>query len=359
MPRKISALFFCLVAVHGFAQQKPSLKKPAVWHFAISGDSRNCGDIVMPAIAAGAIRDQAEFYWHLGDLRAIYDFDQDFKQLATSQGKQPSILDYESRAWNDFIENQILPFGSVPFFLGIGNHETVPPKTRAEFVTQFADWLNAPVLSDQRLKDDPKDHRLRPYYHWIKDGIDFINLDNASQDEFNPDQMKWVEAIFSRDKIDSAIRTVIVGMHEALPESISAGHSMNESPQGVATGRQVYQDLLKLRDETHKNVYVLASHSHFFMDGIFNTDYWRTHGGVLPGWIVGTAGAVRYALPPDSGNAKIAMTNVYGYLLGTAGREDGTIQFEFKQLQEQDIPADVMQRYTPAFVHECFAGNRR
>ena len=93
-----------------------------VWHFAVSGDSRNCGDVVMPTIAAGAIRDQAQFYWHLGDLRAIYDFDQDFKQLATSQGKSLRILDYENVAWDDFIQNQVVPFGSVPFFLGIGNH---------------------------------------------------------------------------------------------------------------------------------------------------------------------------------------------------------------------------------------------
>ena len=313
----------------------------------------------MPAIAAGAIRDQAEFYWHLGDLRAIYDFDQDFRQLATRQGKELSILDYESQAWNDFIQNQTAPFGSMPFFLGIGNHETVSPKTRAEFLTQFADWLNAPVLRDQRLSDDPKDHKLRTYYHWTNGSIDFINLDNASHDQFDADQMKWVEAVLARDKADPAIRTIILGMHAALPDSISAGHSMNEWAEGITSGRQVYQDLLRLRDESRKNVYLLASHSHFFMDGIFNTDYWRSHGGELPGWIVGTAGAVRYPLPPNSADAKIAMTNVYGYLLATAGAEDGTVKFEFKQVQEQDIPAEVVLHYTPVFVHECFTGNRR
>ena len=146
---------------------------------------------------------------------------------------------------------------------------------------------------------------------------------------------------------------------QALPDSISAGHSMNESPQGVISGRQVYEELLKLRDQSHKNVYVLASHSHFFMDGIFNTEYWRAHGGVLPGWIVGTAGAVRYPLPPESADARTAITNVYGYLLATAGADDGNVKFEFKQLQEQDIPADVVQRFTEQFVHECFAANRR
>jgi hypothetical protein len=45
-----------------------------VFRFAVSGDSRNCGDIAMPAIAAGVRKDGAQFYWHLGDYRAIYDF---------------------------------------------------------------------------------------------------------------------------------------------------------------------------------------------------------------------------------------------------------------------------------------------
>ena len=46
-----------------------------VWWFAVSGDSRNCGDVVMPAIAKQVREDGASFYWHLGDFRAIYDFD--------------------------------------------------------------------------------------------------------------------------------------------------------------------------------------------------------------------------------------------------------------------------------------------
>ena len=50
------------------------------WRFVVSGDSRNCGDVVMPAIAAGARTDGAQVYWHLGDLRAIYDFADDMLQ---------------------------------------------------------------------------------------------------------------------------------------------------------------------------------------------------------------------------------------------------------------------------------------
>jgi hypothetical protein len=332
--------------------------RPQTWNFAVSGDSRNCGDIVMPAIAAGAQHDQATFYWHLGDLRAIYDFDQDFKQLVTASGAPLVIIDYQNRAWGDFIENQISPFGGTPFYLGIGNHETIPPKTRTEFIIQFADWLDTPELQQQRLKDNPKDRRLRTYYHWRKGEIDFINLDNASTEQFDRDQMAWIQTVLKADTNDPSLHTIVVGMHEALPDSISKGHSMSESAQGEASGRQVYTMLLDAQNNARKNVYLLASHSHFFMEGIFNTEYWRTHGGVLPGWIIGTAGAVRYALPPTSSDAKAAKTNVYGYLLGTV-HAGGMISFHFQQLKETEIPAPVVTKFGSTLVHECFVGNRQ
>jgi len=316
----------------------------------------------MPAIAAGAVRDNAVFYWHLGDLRKISGPDQDFAQLAKQQGKTPTLQEYQKAAWDDFMDHQIAPFGAMPFFLGIGNHETIPPKTRTEFVAKFEKWLNASEVKDQRLKDDPTDDRVKTYYHWVRGGVDFINLDNASHDQFDTDQLKWFADVLARDQQDASIRTVVVGMHAALPESISSAHSMNEWHEGEVTGQKLYQDLLKLQNDAHKKVYVLASHSHFFMEGIFNTEYWRTHGGVLPGWIVGTAGAERYRLPPKATDAKAAETDVYGYLLATAnphGEAPGTVTLDFKRITEDQIPGDVVHRFTPSFVHECFAGNRK
>ena len=41
--------------------------------------------------------------------------------------------------------------------------------------------------------------------------------------------------------------------------------------------------LLKMQNDAHKTVYVLASHSHYFMEGIFNTPYWKANGGILAG----------------------------------------------------------------------------
>jgi hypothetical protein len=341
---------FCFAAIL-FLTSTSHAQQP--WTFAVSGDSRNCGDIVMPAIAAGVHHDQATFYWHLGDFRAIYDFDEDYRQLSAGS---PLIIDYEKNAWDDFIQNQLAPFAPTPIYLAIGNHELIAPKTRPDYLIQFADWLDTPELQQQRLRDHPKDHRLHTYYHWQRGGIDFITLDNASPDQFDNEQITWFEQVLAADTADSSIATVVVGMHEALPDSIARGHSMSDSPQAEASGRRAYSDLLQLQKSAKKNVYLLASHSHFFMDGIFNTDYLRTNGGVLPGWIIGTAGAVRYPLPSNAADAKVAKTNVYGYLLATVN-PDQTIDFRFHELQEQDIPAEVVTRFTQDFVHRCFVAN--
>src|SRR5438445_159698 len=220
---------------------------PQTWNFAVSGDSRNCGDVVMPAIAADALKHNVAFYWHLGDLRAIYGPDQDFIEEKSREGQPTDLADYEKQAWDDFIENQIKPWGEVPFYVGIGNHETTPPKTRAEFVHHFHEYLDRPDLKEQRLKDDPKATQPKTYFHWMRDGIDFIYLDNATHDQFDPSQMKWIEGVLNRDRKDDSIHTIVVGMHEALPESISANHSMNESPIGIESGRRVYHMLRKLQ----------------------------------------------------------------------------------------------------------------
>ncbi len=334
------------------------------WHFAVSGDSRNCGDVIMPAIAQGASHDQAKFYWHLGDLRAIYDFDEDISQKYKMKAQHLSIAEYEKTAWTDFRQSQVAPFGDISFFLGIGNHETVPDlKDREKFTKEFADLLDSPELKQQREKDgaQQKGPLLPPktYFHWIIDGVDFISLDNATADQFDPEQMSWFESRIMHDASDSAVRAVVVGMHKALPYSSSQGHSMNETPRGEESGRLVYQKLLKLQQDAHKQVYLLASHSHFYMEDIFNTDYWHSNGGVLPGWIVGTAGAHRYALPQPN-SARIAKTNIYGYLLGTVnppGQPAGTLKFQFKEVVEKDVPTAVLDHFTPEFVHWCFAKN--
>ena len=326
------------------------------WSFAVSGDSRNCGDVVMPAIAAGVRADGVKFYWHLGDFRASYDFDQDLLAAPEYRGKHPTISDYQRIEWDDFIAHQLDPFGDTPVFLAIGNHELVPPKMRADYLQQFADWLDTPVIRAQRLSDDPRDHKLRTYYHWIHNGVDFISLDNASLDQFDDGQVAWIERALARDESDSSVRTVVVGMHDALPDSISTGHGMNESAQMERSGRRVYQDLLAFRSKTKKHVYVLASHSHFFIEDAYSDACHSSPETLLPGWIVGTAGAVRYRLPNNLGGAKVAKTDVYGYLLG-AVQPSGEIKFQFREITRDKVPQAVNERYGDQ-VQACFTENK-
>jgi hypothetical protein len=334
----------------------PACAQTDTWKFAVSGDSRNCGDVVMPAIAASVKKAGAEFYWHLGDLRKISGVDEDISHQPEHLAQPLSKAQYLELAWDDFVRSQLQAFGDLPFYLGIGNHETVPPKNHDAFVAQFSKQLDLPILRAQRLKDDPADLQPKSYFHWIERGVDFINLDNATNNEFDPEQLAWFEKTLARDGAHREIHTLVVGMHEALPESLSKNHAMDESAGGRESGLRVYADLLEAQKKNHKQVYVLASHSHYFMDGTFRTAYWNTHGGILPGWIIGTAGAVRYKLPPEAGQARVAVTDVYGSLVGTVDTQD-RVRFDFHRLAESDVPPAVVSRYTPGFVDWCFAEN--
>jgi hypothetical protein len=81
----------------------------------------------------------------------------------------------------------------------------------------------------------------------------------------------------------------------------------------------------------------------------------------LPGWIIGTAGAFRYALPAGAAQAKFAKTHVYGYLLATvsAPRPDDAdpIRFEFREVTETAVPEDVAERFGSEFLHRCYREN--
>lgn len=310
----------------------------------------------MPAIAAGARANHAEFYWHLGDFRAIYRFDQDY--LQEQNAPDPAALNipnYLHNAWKDFIDNQLKPFHTLPVYLAFGNHELIYPMTKPQLLAAFSFWLNAPAIRERRLADHDED--VAGYYHWRKDDIDFITLDNSDND-FDAPQMSWIRRTLDRDESDAALRAVVVGMHEALPESISKDHSMNQTQAGTEHGTAVYQWLIAFKEKTQKPVYVLASHSHYYMAGIFKTQYWRTHGGVLPGWIIGTAGAERYKLPAGGSEADEAKAHVYGYLLATVnGSKTDPIRFEFKELNVSDVPDEVISRFTRKFVEVCWADN--
>jgi len=141
-----------------------------------------------------------------------------------------------------------------------------------------------------------------------------------------------------------------------LPGSVSRLHSMSEGLQGDRSGRETYEALWHAQEAAHKRVYVLASHSHYYMDHIFETPDWK--GRVLPGWIIGTAGAQRYKLPAETTPAQHAETNVHGYLVATAGG-DGAVSFEFERLSLDDLRAVSGSAYPEPLIRWCFEQNHQ
>jgi hypothetical protein len=344
-----------LSAVISGAQSAPSASRAGTWTFIVSGDSRNCGDIVVPTIAAHSTRFSPSFYWHLGDLRAIYKIDEDIAFSNANAGHPLSCELYQRLAWNDFAANQIAAFRDLPVYLGIGNHETIPPKNEDAFRRQFADWLDQATLRRER-EQDKEPAQPEPYFHWVERGVDFIYLDNSTG-SFPDPQLQWLQHRLDSARSNVEVTSVVVGMHEALPDSLASDHSMGDKssgPNSRPSGEKAYKALVNFRDQGHKPVYVLSSHSHFYLENIFASPQLTQNGAKpLPGWIVGTAGAVRYKPPDDAPRAK---TDVYGYLLGTVSA-DGTIQFSFKEVRDTDVPHYVRQRYPAKEVLWCFVHN--
>src|SRR5580704_12114139 len=171
---------------------------PVPWTFAVSGDSRNCGDFVMPAIAAKVKAESDVLYWHLGDFRWMSQPDEDLIAMEYN-GKPPAKEIYQQHAWDDFLTHQMASFGSFPVFLGRGNHETVKPMTREGYVAKFAPYLDRSDVEAQRVKDGEAAAPVGPWYHWTKNGVDFITLDNASKEEFTDAQLHWLRGVLDRD----------------------------------------------------------------------------------------------------------------------------------------------------------------
>ena len=350
-----SALPLCSPFILMFASALTQAQSAdATWTFAVSGDSRNCGDFVMPAIAAKVKAERDVFYWHLGDFRAMSSPDQDMVALLPA-GTQLSKADYQQRAWDDFLEHQIASFGSLPVFLGRGNHETVAPMTRDIYIAKFASFLSRPEIEAQRKADGAASGPVQIWYHFVREGVDFITLDNASHEEFSDAQLRWLRSVLDHDlAMGSGIRAIVVGAHEALPHSTSSNHAMDDRDLGIHTGEMVYNWLFDAQ-AAGKHVYVIASHSHYFSPNIFNTPYWKQRTSVvLPGWVIGSAGAHRYQLPREADKASRA--NIYGYMQGTV-HSDGSIVFALHELSENDLVQSKWPAAPLDAIHECYIHN--
>jgi hypothetical protein len=349
-----SNLVRALIASLVFTALATAQTKDTTWSFAISGDSRNCGDFVMPAIAAKVKAENDAFYWHLGDFRWMSKPDQDLVAMLPSD-KPLSIDEYHRIAWDDFFTHQMAAFGSFPVFLGRGNHETVAPMTREGFIAKFTPLLDRPEIAAQRKADGAEAGPIGPWYHWTRDGVDFITLDNASRDEFSDVQLKWLRGVLDHDLAPgSGIRAIVAGMHEALPHSRGSEHAMDDWDLGERTGDLVYTWFYDAQ-AAGKHVYLFASHSHYYSPNVFNTPYWKQHANhVVPGIIIGSAGAQRYPLPRTADKA--AKSHIYGFVQGVV-HPDGQIDFTLHELSEDDLKQYRWPNAPLDAIHECFVNN--
>jgi calcineurin-like phosphoesterase family protein len=326
----------------------------STWSLAVSGDSRNCGDFVIPAIAEKVKAENDALYWHLGDFRWISQPDEDL--IAMEHAGNPfSKEEYVKMAWDDFLTHQMASFGSFPVFLGRGNHETVKPMTREDYIAKFSSFLDRPEIEAQRKADGADAAPIGPWYHWTHSGVDFITLDNASHDEFSDAQLHWLRSVLDHDLApNSGVTTIIAGMHEALPHSTGSEHAMDDWDEGLRTGELVYiwfYDAMA----AGKHVYLIASHSHYYSPNVFDTPYWKQHSGtVVPGWIIGAAGAHRYQLPKTAKEG--AKTHIYGYMRGIV-RSDGSIDFSLHELSEDDLIHAKWPNAPRDAIHECYIHN--
>jgi hypothetical protein len=345
------------------------------WYFTVSGDSRDCGDLIMPKIAR-AIKDDKtpiEFYWHLGDFRRIFQVDCDYAkrinpqydcQTHSQDPKVPFNESYINGVWTDFINWQVQPLekAGLRVYLGIGNHEvtnyTLEDKTKGQmskgmFQNTFRKWLTWDTLRNQvkaDLKKNIPSRQGETYYHFITRGVDFIYLDNSDGNTFTEDQIVWLKKVIEADQRDDKVKTLIVGMHDALPFSKSQRHAMDASCDGLCTGKRVYRMLYNIYKPTqpgaqHKQVYVIASHSHYFQEQTYNTPRHISDNDVLPGWIIGTAGAEQYQDVIKYGYAKVGV------------HQDGTITLEFKEVK-RDSPSILNSPNIPELTNFCFDKNK-
>jgi hypothetical protein len=350
------------------------------WFFAVSGDSRDCGDLIMPKIAKSIetrrMKAPVQLYWHLGDLRALYRIDCDiakrmnpsFNCMPTERSQDEITTDekrrYLNTAWDDFIKNQATPFArsKIQFFLGIGNHEVgtfnlgggvEKTFTRDGYRRTFRQWLVQKQIERQRQADRKNGNPSKDgdtYYHFVQGGVDFIYLDNADANVgFSNEQIEWLSKVLAADAKDKSVRTIAVGMHAALPQSISRGHAMDATCPSFCSGMRVYDMLQKAQKldgplAKRKYVYVFASHSHYFEEDIYNT---QEHAGkVLPGWIIGTGGAEQYR-----------DTIMYGYLQVKV-RRDGMFDTQFIKVTRES-PPQARGKGAAQLTDFCFENNKK
>jgi hypothetical protein len=83
--------------------------------------------------------------------------------------------------------------------------------------------------------------------------------------------------------IEPLPREIVARLAEALAKALGGRRKEAVITTKFGVG---YPDAKNYRDSGRKRVYVLASHQHFYMENVYDSQYLREHGGVLPGWVI-------------------------------------------------------------------------
>ena len=150
------------------------------WKFVVGGDSRNCGDVIMPVVAAGANSAGASFLLAPRGLPgALHDFDEDLPRRSARSPARSRWRSSTTSAARGTTSSRAssLPFGSIPVYPAIGK-----PRARrsqvapGKFLSAVRGLVQCPAdPRAQRLKDNPKGPPAEVVHHWIQNGVDFIS----------------------------------------------------------------------------------------------------------------------------------------------------------------------------------------
>ena len=186
----------------------------------MSGDSRNCGDIVMPAIASGVLASRSEFYWHLGDFRAIYAFDEDMVPPALI-GTAAQTADH-----HHLRDHCLARFHRSPVrALWHTSHPAEPRESRdhparhARTIPAYnlpTGWIHLRCAHSACRTIRRIINCARTITGSIAISIS-SRMDNAGPDKFDAAQLTWFHSVVDRAEKSPAIQTLVVGMHAALP----------------------------------------------------------------------------------------------------------------------------------------------
>ena len=131
---------------------------------------------------------------------------------------------------------------------------------------------------------------------------------------------------------------------------------MSESPRGDKSGREAYEALWHAHDAAHKHVYVLASHSHYYMDNIFETADWKDK--VLP-----AGSSAQPALNAISYRPKLRPRNTPRPMFMATSiatvAPDGAASFQFQRLSLDDLHAINGSRIPEPLVRWCYENNHQ